>query len=344
MPNALLRMWSRRRSDAIPAGLQRHGQRGGRMRGFRDALLAACVLLFAATQEAGAEDGPYVGVAAGWHRASGDYTKGIGLDVPPASYETATSEARRGVGTLRAALGYRTFVAGRLYVSGEFEAALQGSDGPAGYLREGTGVGDRDVWPGPWSVKRKGAFGMNTRLGYVPGGLLGEGGSVYVVAGVHWERATVRRGSDIGGEAIRVVADHTLRPWVVGRASSGGAWCADLGWRSGTRRLISSSAPAGMGRRSGCRASTTGSTCAALAFTWATPARSDRSSRVGQPVATEGTGPDRTKANRTGITEAGAGDAATRPTPAWPRIQHSTDDIRIAIEDVRPGERREVPI
>ncbi len=216
MTKALLRMRSRRRSDAIPAGLQRHGERGGRMRGFRDALLAACVLLFGATQEAGAKDGPYVGVAAGWNRVSGDYTKGIGLDVPPASYETATSEARRGVGTLRAALGYRAFVAGRLYVSGDFEAALHGSDGPAGYLREGTGVGDRDVWPGPWSVKRKGAFGMNTRLGYAPGGLLGEGGSVYVVAGVHWERAIVRRGSDIGGEAIRVVADRTLRPRVIG--------------------------------------------------------------------------------------------------------------------------------
>jgi len=29
---------------------------------------------------------------------------------------------------------------------------------------------------------------------------------------------------------------------------------------------------------------------------------------------------------------------------AWPRVQHSTDDIRIAMEDVRPGELREVPI
>jgi len=29
---------------------------------------------------------------------------------------------------------------------------------------------------------------------------------------------------------------------------------------------------------------------------------------------------------------------------AWPRVQHRTDDIRSAIEDVRPGELREVPI
>jgi len=29
---------------------------------------------------------------------------------------------------------------------------------------------------------------------------------------------------------------------------------------------------------------------------------------------------------------------------AWPRVQHNMDDIRIAMEDVRPGKLREVPI
>ena len=199
------------------------------MRGFRDALLAACVLLFAATPGAGAQDGPYVGVAAGWNRASGDYTKGIGLDVPPASYESATSDARHGVGTLRGSLGYRTFVAGPLYVSGELEATLHGGGGPAGYLREGTGEGDRDVWPGPWSVQRKGGLGINARLGYAPGGLLDEGGSIYVVAGLHWQRASVRRGSDIGGEAIRTAANHTFRPWVVGVGVEWGSLASRIG-------------------------------------------------------------------------------------------------------------------
>ena len=199
------------------------------MRRYRGTLLAACVLLLTATQYADAQEGPYVGVAAGWKRASADYTKGIGLDVPPASYETATNEVRRGDGTLRASLGYRTFVADRLYVSGELEAAFHGSGGPAGYLREGTGVGDRDVWPGPWSVEKEGGVGMNARLGYAPGGLLGEGGSVYLVAGVHWERATVRRGSDIGGSAIRNVAEHTLRPRVVGMGAEWGSLASRIG-------------------------------------------------------------------------------------------------------------------
>ena len=72
--------------------------------------------------------------------------------------------------------------------------------------------GDRDVWPGPWSGKKNGGGGMNVRLG----GLLGEGGSVYVVTGVHWERISMRRGSDIGGESIWIVADHSLRPWGAG--------------------------------------------------------------------------------------------------------------------------------
>lgn len=115
------------------------------MRGCRGALLVACVLLLAATRYADAQEGPYAGVAAGWNRASTDYTKGIGLDEPPANYETATSGARSGVGVVRAALGYRTSVGSRLYVSGELEAALYGGDSPAGYLREGTGVGNRDV-------------------------------------------------------------------------------------------------------------------------------------------------------------------------------------------------------
>ena len=29
---------------------------------------------------------------------------------------------------------------------------------------------------------------------------------------------------------------------------------------------------------------------------------------------------------------------------AWHKVEHNMDDIRIAIEDVRPGERREVPV
>lgn len=199
------------------------------MRGYRGTLLAACVLLIATPRQAAAQEGLYAGVAAGWDRASAEYTKGIGLEVPPASYERATNEVQGGFRTVRGSLGYRTFVAGRVYISGEFEATFYGGTGPAGYLREGTGVGDRDVWPGPWSVEKNRGLGTNARLGYAPGELLGEGGSVYFVTGMHWERAIVRRGSDIGGDSIRVMADHTLRPWVAGAGMEWGSFANRVG-------------------------------------------------------------------------------------------------------------------
>ena len=208
--------------------LRRNGLVGGRPRGCRRTLLAACVVVLFATRYAGAQDGLYAGVAAGWDRGSADYTKGVGLDVPPASYETATNDAQGGSGAMRASLGYRTFVGGRAYVSGEFESAFHDGAGPAGYLREGTGVGDRDVWPGPWSVEKNRGLGANARLGYASGGLLGEGGSVYFVAGLHRLRATVRRGSDIGGESRRVAYAHKLRSWVAG---------AGVEWGSLTNRV-----------------------------------------------------------------------------------------------------------
>ena len=166
--------------------------------------------MLSAARYAGAQEGLYAGVAAGWDRATADYTKGIGLDVPPATHRTATNSAPGGFGTARASLGYRAYLARRTYISTEFEAAFHRGDGAAGYLREGTGLGDRDVWPGPWTVEKNHAFGANARLGYAPGGVLGEGGAVYSVTGVHWLRATVRRGSDIGTESIRNVADLEL--------------------------------------------------------------------------------------------------------------------------------------
>ena len=202
---------------------------GHRTRARRHAMVAAYLLVLFASRSVGAQGGPYVGLAAGWDRAAADYTKGIGLDVPPATYRTATDDAQGEFGMVRASLGYRTFVAGRAYVSGEFEAAFHGGAGAEGYLQEGTGLGDRDVWPGPWSVEKNRALGANARLGYAPGGLLGEGGSVYFVTGVHWLRATVRRGSDIGTETIRSVADHTLRPWIAGAGVEWGSRANRIG-------------------------------------------------------------------------------------------------------------------
>ena len=183
----------------------------------RGAAAAACVLVLATAQYAGAQDGVYAGVAAGRDQAAVDYTKGVGLDVPPATYRTATDSADGGFGTVRASLGYRAFVAGRAYVAGEFEAGFHGGDGAAGFLQQGTGLGDRDVWPGLWTFDKRRTLGANARLGYAPGsGLLGEGGSVYLVTGVHWLRVHAERGFDNGVVSRVDAGDHTLRPWVAG--------------------------------------------------------------------------------------------------------------------------------
>ena len=63
---------------------------GHRTRARRHAMVAAYLLVLFASRSVGAQGGPYVGLAAGWDRAAADYTKGIGLDVPPATYRTAT--------------------------------------------------------------------------------------------------------------------------------------------------------------------------------------------------------------------------------------------------------------
>ncbi|MCY4515033.1 MAG: hypothetical protein OXC69_07860, partial [Candidatus Tectomicrobia bacterium] len=75
----------------------------------------------------------------------------------------------------------------------------------------GTGTYDRARGAG-----RRTALRHERPARVAPGGLLGEGGSVYVVTGVHWERISMRRGSDIGGESIWIVVVRTLRPWGAG--------------------------------------------------------------------------------------------------------------------------------
>ena len=222
------------RGSGVPvSGVSVTGHRsvGPRRPGQCAAVVTAAVLLGAAAPDAGAQDGQdgvYAGVALGWDRAAVDYAKGVPIDVPPATYTRSADGAAGGFGTVRAALGYRAFVAGRTYVAGEFEAALHAARGAAGFL-PGTGLGDRDVWPGPWTFDKNHTLGVNARLGYAPGGrLLGAGGSVYLVTGVHWLRAAAGRGFDDGVVSRLNEYDHTLRPWVVG---------AGLEWGSRANRL-----------------------------------------------------------------------------------------------------------
>ncbi len=67
----------------------------------------------------------------------------------------------------------------------EVEGALYVGGGASGDLREGTGDGGADVWPGAWTFDKRRAVGFDVRVGYVPGALdfAGLGRSVYTFAG-----------------------------------------------------------------------------------------------------------------------------------------------------------------
>lgn len=157
------------------------------------------VLLLAAG--AGAQDGRYIGVAVGRDQGDITYTKTIGLDVPPPTEAAASDGAPGGFSAFKGTLGYRAPFPGSLFIAGEVETAVHGSDGAAGALREGTGLGDRDVWPGPWTFEKEQSIGLNAKLGMAPGavGPLGDGGAVYVIVGRHWLGAEMRLGFENAG-------------------------------------------------------------------------------------------------------------------------------------------------
>ena len=134
---------------------------------------------------ANAGEGFYAGLAVGREHAGVDYRKSAGVDVAPASHMEAGDDASAGVNALKLSLGYRWALAERFYLSTELEAALYANERVRGFLR-GTGVGDRDVWPGAWTLEKSRGVGLNVRVGYAPEalGFLGAGRSVYLVAGV----------------------------------------------------------------------------------------------------------------------------------------------------------------
>ena len=101
--------------------------------------------------------------------SSVDYEKSVSLN-SPISLMTASDNERDSVNALKVALGYHLPLSERVYLAGEIEGALYLNEDVKGFLK-GTGEGDTDVWPGPWTLERRRAIGLNARLGYVPGSL-----------------------------------------------------------------------------------------------------------------------------------------------------------------------------
>ncbi len=183
-----------------------------RKRGFWGAV--AVVLLVAGG--AGAQDGPYLGIGVGRDQGDITYTKTIGLDVPPPSEAVASDGASGGFPTFRGTLGYRAPLVGQLFIAGELETAIHGGDGTAGALLEGTGLGDRDVWPGGWAFEKGRSIGLNAKLGMAAVGLLGEGGAAYVIVGRHWLGATMTLGFENADMSGVTPWSRALHSWVRG--------------------------------------------------------------------------------------------------------------------------------
>ena len=116
-----------------------------------------------------AGEGFFAAVALERSLADVDYEKSVEIG-SPFSAMTARDDTRDPVDAVKAAVGYRRSLSSRLYLAAEVEGAFYLNGETGGFL-QGTGEGDTDVWPGMWTIHRRGAVGLNARLGYVPDSL-----------------------------------------------------------------------------------------------------------------------------------------------------------------------------
>ena len=186
---------------------------------------SCCRLLFAfgvavgLWGQSGYAEGEFYGLFGFEHSFSSvDYEKSVGLN-SPASFVAASDDEHQSVNAIKAALGYRLSLSKRVYMAGEVEGALYLDRDIEGFL-EGTGEDAADVWPGPWTIERRRAIGLNVRLGYVPESLdfMGPKRSFYVFAGSRWVDAEIDAGhlSRRFGIEGSIGEDRTFKPWLVG--------------------------------------------------------------------------------------------------------------------------------
>ena len=170
---------------------------------------------------------PSVSAAEGFHAAVAlersfadvDYEKSVGLD-SPFSAMTARDDTREPADALKAAIGYRWPVSGRLYLAGEIEGAFYLNDETGGFL-EGHRRGrhrrlarDVDSREAP-CFRSERASGVYPRFAGVPGhgavALPVRGAPRWIDADIEAEHLNRRLG--IAGSRR---ADPTLNPWLVG--------------------------------------------------------------------------------------------------------------------------------
>ncbi len=205
------------------------------MRQPRPASLAAALsLALAAAPAAAVENGFYAGVAADWSIVDVDFGKTIGLDAAAAGAARAPDEYRDAGGAfsrrsaadddgdivgLKALAGYRWRLSERFYFAGELEAVKYDSEEVSGRVTPTASTGDGgsfDIWRGVWKFEKDHSFGINTKLGYAPGGgLLGDG-SVYALFGVRWLDGDLSASFASGDIADIDRGSYSETPWRVG--------------------------------------------------------------------------------------------------------------------------------
>ena len=150
--------------------------------------VAAVFLMFSVLCPSSSADevkGFYAGGAVGLGNAYVDYKKSVGIDIPPASSRQAADDKQGGISALKVLLGHRWNLSDSTYLSSEVEASRGLDSRVTGFLG-GTGIGDRDVWPGEWYLEKEQSVGFNVKLGYAPEKIdfWGDGGSVYTISGI----------------------------------------------------------------------------------------------------------------------------------------------------------------
>ena len=205
----------------------------------RRAAAALAAALALAPGRADAADGFYAGVALQSDRAVVDYRKTVGIDAPPPTAMTAADRRRESVTAVAALAGYRRAVSADLYLAGEVEGAFH-FGGVEGELR-GTGDGDRDVWPGEWTLEKRRSLGVNARAGWRPGDRVfpGAEGSLFLFAGLRRTGAEFKaahRNARLGIASSRRGRD-TLASWTAGAGfdldAAGGRFDFRVGYAAG---------------------------------------------------------------------------------------------------------------
>lgn len=194
---------------------------------FGRAAVVVFLLLCITSQPSNAIEGFYVGGAVGGEYADVDFKKSVGRIFPdtPVAFTSSESDAQDWVGSLKVVLGHRWNLTGRTYFSGEVDAALRLDNSVTGFL-EGvidTQNPDSNVFPGNWYLDKNHSVGFNAKLGYSPEGIsfLGEGGSIYVIAGIQWldmDVSSAHEGTLLNGEKLVGEYGKSLSaiPWLAG--------------------------------------------------------------------------------------------------------------------------------